>query len=234
MFDPLIALFWCLLNRYLSSALFVGHLILMQILLVLLFKTRTFLPSPFHHDIERNSIPCEKSSYYFLSSSLFRAVNFQATAVTNLLLISKNLVWLNPPCLYFPKIIPFNNLSLTLVSSFSFTWFHPIGIQYYGPLAFEVFICLYMYFGSSFTDLSFNYSARPFSTQWFLSGAVHWVDPLSPLQACCFAWKGFSSGFMAVISCFSSVSMGFQFKPPILPGIHALLIGIIWVFLIKT
>lgn len=145
MFDPLIALFWCLLNRYLSSALFVGHLILMQILLVLLFKTRTFLPSPFHHDIERNSIPCEKSSYYFLSSSLFRAVNFQATAVTNLLLISKNLVWLNPPCLYFPKIIPFNNLSLTLVSSFSFTWFHPIGIQYYGPLAFEVFICLYMY-----------------------------------------------------------------------------------------
>lgn len=167
---------------------------------------------------------------YFLSSSLFRPVNFQATAVTNLLLISKNLlVWLNPPCLYFPKIIPFNNLSLTLVSSFSFTWFHPIGIQYYGPLAFEVFICLYMYFGSSFTDLSFNYSARHFSTQWFLSGAVHWVDPLSPLQACCFSWKGFSlvlwlwSGAFQVLPWASN-----------LPGIYALLIGFIWVFLIKT
>lgn len=66
MFDPLIVLVFDEHMSFKCSVCWLSDgLLVMQTLLVLLFKTGTFLPSPFHPDIKRSSIPCKFSYLLF-------------------------------------------------------------------------------------------------------------------------------------------------------------------------
>lgn len=98
-------------------------------------------------------------------------------------------------------------MSLTFVSSLSFTWFHPVGIKHYGPLAFEVFIYIFnvyilgqalQTYHLTILQCHFFYIAAPF-------GCCSFSRSLSPLQPCCFAWKCFS----LVLWLWSAVFQGF-------------------------